>query len=340
MMSMAMTRWSLARSLLEEDQDAALPVKPCKSTSGVPLPCSSTWKSMPLARTMLISHTNRCDSPQLLGDSGPDCPMLRHVSGAIGDQLNDRQAIDLDGVTELAAEGDPIPGSHVRCRKEPSGRGNVETGRRPEQCFENWRVELFSLGKKRKDPAAVVVEYDNSGIESELCRGIKTVQIVKKAEVADDQDDWAIGDGGGAERSGNDAVDSVCPAVAHDSQLSPVAADEGVDVADRHAVANDKSRALGKECRNVRNGAAFKRVSFLRQRGFDCRCGGPVYCRPCLHPPTSFPSAYLGDFLRQCRERHGRIRKQVARRQMGRVAGCAVVDHHVQSVRMGQEELL
>ena len=79
----------------------------------------------------------------------------------------------------------------------------------------------------------------------ELCRREQAIQVVEKREVADDQHDRAIRDGGGAERGRDDAVDPVRAAIAHDSQPSPIAADEGIDVADRHAVADDKGRAFG-----------------------------------------------------------------------------------------------
>ena len=200
---------------------------------------------MPLTRTMLISSTNRGVSPQRLGDRGPDGPMLRHVTVAIGYELDDRQTMAPHGATDLAPECVPIPGPSMRRPEEPSRRANIETGGCPEEGFKRCRVELLGLRKKREDAAAVVVEDDNSGVQPELCRCEQAIQVMEKGKIADDQHQRAIRDGGGAKCGRDDAVDPVGAAIAHDPQPSPVPADEGIDVADRHAVADDKGRALG-----------------------------------------------------------------------------------------------
>jgi hypothetical protein len=171
--------------------------------------------------------------------------MLRYVAVAIGYELDDRQTAAPHGATELASEVVPISGSSVRRSEEPGRRTNIETGRRPEQGFKRLRVKLLRLRKKRKDAAAIVVEYDNGGIQAELCRRKQAIQVMEKRKVADDQNNWAVRDGGGAKRGRDDTVDPVRAAVAHDPKPSPIAADEGIDIADRHAVADDKGRALG-----------------------------------------------------------------------------------------------
>ncbi len=72
-----------------EDQDAELPVNPCKSTRGGPLPYSTTWKSMPLARTTVISMRDPGIRSQRIGNGCPNRAMLVNVPVAIGDNLDD-----------------------------------------------------------------------------------------------------------------------------------------------------------------------------------------------------------------------------------------------------------
>src|SRR5215213_1451189 len=135
MMSMATTRRDSARSWITGAHDALLPAKPCSNTSGGPLPRSSMWKSMPPTRTMLISCTctNRDTSLQLVGDRGPDRPMLHYVVVAIGYQLDNRQTPAPHSTTEFSAKRVPVPGSCVRCPEEPGRRRNIETSGRAEE---------------------------------------------------------------------------------------------------------------------------------------------------------------------------------------------------------------
>src|SRR5829696_6386672 len=117
---------------------------------------------------MLISGFNREGPAQRFRHGCPDRSVLRDISLAIGDQLDYRQAAAADGTAELAPESTPVTRPGVRCPEQPGGRGNVESGWRPKQRFECRRVELLGLRKKRKDTAAVVVEYDDGDIQTEL----------------------------------------------------------------------------------------------------------------------------------------------------------------------------
>src|SRR5215212_1309620 len=221
---------------------------------------------MPFARTTLILSTHQRHHPQRAGDGAPDSPMLRHVAVAIGQQFDNRQTMAIDSAAEFAPEGRPITRTGVRGSEQPNGRGNVKTDWRPKQRLERRRVELPSLRKKREDTASVVVEYDNSGVQFVLCCGEQAIQVVQKGEVADEENDRSSGDGGCAECGRDDAVDSVGAAVAYDPQLSMISADEGVDVTDRHAVADDKGRTLGEKSRDFRGSAALEGILFLGQR--------------------------------------------------------------------------
>src|ERR687897_51849 len=287
---------------------------------------------MPLARTTPISRTNRGDSPQRLGDGAPYGPMLRHISVAIGYQLDDGQTLAADNVTNLAPEGVPISGSGVRCPEEAGRHGYLETGRGPEQRFKGRRVEQFGLRKKREDPAPVVVEYDDSGIQTELRCGKQAIEIVPEGEVADDENDRAIAGGGDPERGRDHAVNSIRSAVAHNPQPSPVAADERVDVANRHAVADHERRPLGQERRDFRDGAAFEEIIFTRQGGCDRRTGRSIRGLPIFNPPEICRPSEVGNAPGQLRKRGGWVPNQGARREVGRIPGCAGVDYDVHPI--------
>jgi len=68
----------------------------------------------------------------------------------------------------------------MRCSEEPRRGGNIETRGCPEERFECCRVELLCLRKKRKDAAAIVVEYDNRGIQIELGSRKDPIQVMEK----------------------------------------------------------------------------------------------------------------------------------------------------------------
>ena len=125
--------------------------------------------------------------PQRLSHGGPDCPVVGDVAGAVGADLDNVQAATSDARAHGGAEGGPVLGVGVVCAVERSQGREVQAVGRAKQRLE--LVSLAGLGQEGEDPAAVVVDQDDGGVQTVKLRGQQPVRVVIEREVAGDEDD-------------------------------------------------------------------------------------------------------------------------------------------------------
>src|SRR5690606_25859495 len=97
------------------------------------------------------------------------------------------------------------------------------------------------------DAAAVVVDENDGGVQPVQLGGQQAVQIMIERQVADDQDQRPVRPGRGAQGAGDDAVDAAGAPVAENPDAPVNDREEGVQVADRHAVADVQRRPVGQK---------------------------------------------------------------------------------------------
>jgi hypothetical protein len=124
------------------------------------------------------------------------------------------------------------------------------------------------------------------------------------------------------------------------AQAALVTADEGVDVANGHAVAGDQGCAIGQEGGDIGRDSALGEVVLSRQRLLDRRAGDTVSLSPSVEPAFRCRRAAAIDSRGQCPERCGFIADEVVRGDVGWIPWRSRINHDVGPAGMGREELL
>ena len=160
----------------------------------------------------------------------------------------------------LRAGPEVLPGADpAEARAVGPGDGaEVEAVRRAEVLLEADGLAVFGNRQQREDPAAVVVEHDDRGVQRVAACREEPAGIVQEGEVARQQHHGCLGCGRGTERARDHAVDAVGAAVAEHAQRPGPRRQEGVEVAHRHAVGDVEEGAVRKCLAELSDGAGLE----------------------------------------------------------------------------------